>query len=83
MPHVSQTLVEFNSVLLMQVVVGWGHRFILPGSILPKPQMMSHLKKMTCSFMLPISSRTLLAKGQKSGLVGRLHFSTQYCNPQV
>ena len=83
MPHVSQTPAEFDSMLLMPVMVGWSHQFILPGSILPKPWMISHLKKTTCSFTLPTSSRMLLAKGQKSVLVGGLNFSAQYCNPQA
>ena len=80
-PHVSQTPAEFDSALPMPVMVGWGHQFVVPGSILPKPQMMSCLEKMTCSFTLPISSRMFLAKGWKSQLAGGLNFSAQYCNP--
>ena len=56
----------------MSVGVGWGHRLIVPGLILPKPWIMSCLKKMMCSFTLSLSSRTLLAKGQKSGSAVRL-----------
>ena len=80
-PCVSQTPAEFDSALPMPVMVGWGHWFVVPGSILPKPQMTSCLEKTTCSFTLPISSRMLLTKGQKSRLAGGLNFSSQYCNP--
>ena len=80
-PCISQTPAEFDSVLLVPLMVGWGHQLIVPGLILPKPWITSCLEKMTCSFPLSLSSRTLLDKGQKSRSTGRLNLSTQYCNP--
>ena len=79
--HVSWASAESESALLMSVGMVWGHWLIVSGSILPKPWLTSCLEKTMCSFILSLSSRTLLAKGQKSGSTGRLSFSTQYCNP--
>ena len=73
----------YESMLLISVRVGWGHQLVVPGSILSKPWIMSCLEKMMCSFTLSLSSRTLLAKGQKSESTGRLSLSAQYCNPQA
>ena len=82
-PCVPQTSAEFDSTLPMAVKVGWGHWLIVPGSNLPKPWITSCLEKITCSFTLSFSSRTLLTKGQKSRSAGRLSLSAQYCNPQA
>ena len=70
-----------ESALPRSVGVGWGHWLVVPGLIVPKLWMTSCLVKMTCSFTLSLSSRTLLAKGWKSGSTGGFSFSTQYCNP--
>ena len=72
-----------ESALPRSVRVGWGHQLVVPGLILPKPWMTSCLVKMTYSFTLSLSSRRLLAKGQKSGSTGGLSLSAQYCNPQA
>ena len=80
--HVSQVPAGSDSALPRSVGVGWGYQLVVPGSILPKPWMMSCLVKMMCSFTLSLRSRTLFAKGQKSGSTGGLSLSAQYCNPQ-
>ena len=72
-----------GTTLLKPVGVGWGHWLVAPWLTLPKPWMMSHLVKTACSFTFSLSSRTLLAKGQKSGSYGGLSLSAQYCNPQA
>ena len=59
----------------------WGHQFVAPMLISPKPWRMSQLVNVTCSHTTSLSSTTPPAKGQKSGLSGRLSSSAQYCSP--
>ena len=72
-----------GSTLPKPVGVVRGHWLVAPGLTLPKPWMMSHLVKTTCSFTLSLISLTLLAKGWKSGSSGGLSFCAQYCNPRA
>ena len=72
-----------GSILPKLVELVWGHWLVASRLTLPKPQMMSHLVNMTCSFTPSLNSMTLLARGQISGSSGRLSSSTQYCNPQA
>ena len=70
-----------GSILLKLVELVWGHWLVPPGLTLPKPQMMSHLVNMTCSFTLFLNLMMLLTNGWKSGFSGGLSSSAQYCNP--
>ena len=72
-----------GSTLPKPVGAVWGHWLVAPRLTLPKPWMMSHLVKTTCSFTFSLRSMTLLTKGGKSGSSGRLSFSAQYCNPHA
>ena len=59
----------------------WGHWFVDPRWIAPKPWTTSQLVNVTCSHTVSLSSTTLPAKEQRSGLSGRLSFSAQYRSP--
>ena len=60
---------------------GWGHQLVDPRWIAPKPWTTSQWLKVTCSCMVSLSSTMLPTKGWRSGLLGRLSFSIQYCRP--
>ena len=61
--------------------VVWGHLFADPRWITPKPWTTSQWLKVTCSHTVSLNSTMLPAQGQRSGLLGRLSFSTHYCRP--
>ena len=70
-----------DSTQLNRVV--WGHWLVDPSWIAPKPWTTSQWLKVTCSHTVSLSSTTLPAKRQRSGLLGSVSFSAQYCRPLV
>ena len=61
--------------------VAWGHQLVDPRWVTPKPCTTSQWSKVTYSCTVSLSSTTLPAKGQKSGLRGRLSFPPNIAGP--
>ena len=68
-----------DSMQLNRVV--WGHLLVDPRWITPKPWTTSQWLNVTCSLTISLNSAMIPTKGWRSGLLGRLSFSAQYCRP--
>ena len=68
-----------DSTWLNRVV--WGHLFVGPRWIAPKPWTTSQWLKVTCSHTVSLNSTMLPAKGWRSGLLGRLSFPPSIVGP--